>query len=70
MVRDEGVGIRPEDLPRVTEPFFSTRRGQGGTGLGLSISLSIVREHGGRLRFDSTPGGGTEAVAALPAALV
>jgi len=68
VVRDEGVGIRPEDLPRVTEPFYSTKREQGGTGLGLSISLAIAREHDGRLLIESVPGKGTTAVAELPAA--
>ncbi|MFZ5426808.1 MAG: PAS domain-containing sensor histidine kinase [Thermodesulfobacteriota bacterium] len=68
-VRDEGVGIRPEDLDRVTEPFYSTKRAQGGTGLGLSISLSIAREHGGRLIMESGPGKGTTAIVALPAAI-
>ncbi|WP_243361396.1 PAS domain-containing sensor histidine kinase [Fundidesulfovibrio terrae] len=68
VVRDEGVGIRPDDLPRVTEPFYSTKRDQGGTGLGLSISLAIAREHGGRLLIDSVPGQGTTAVVDLPAA--
>lgn len=69
VVRDEGIGIRPEDLPRVTDPFFSTRRGEGGTGLGLAISLGIAREHGGQLLLESTPGVGTSAAVILPAAL-
>ena len=67
-VRDEGAGIRPEDLPRVTDPFFSTRAGKGGTGLGLPISLKILKEHGGRLELDSVPGEGTRARIVLPAA--
>jgi PAS domain S-box-containing protein len=67
-VRDEGAGIRPEDLPRVADPFFSTRAGQGGTGLGLPISLKILKEHGGRLELDSAPGAGTRARIVLPAA--
>ncbi|MBF0482258.1 MAG: PAS domain S-box protein, partial [Desulfovibrionaceae bacterium] len=67
-VRDEGVGIRPEDMPRVAEPFFSTRARKGGTGLGLPISLKILKDHGGRLEFDSTPGQGTRARIVLPAA--
>lgn len=69
VVRDQGVGIRPEDLERVTEPFYSTKRDQGGTGLGLSISLSIAREHGGRLIIESQPGQGATATVALPAAV-
>lgn len=68
-VRDQGVGISPEDLPSVTEPFYSTRRGEGGTGLGLSISQKIVKEHGGRLLIESSPGAGTSAVVILPVAL-
>lgn len=68
-VRDQGAGISEEDLPLVTEPFFSTRRGEGGTGLGLSISQKIVKEHGGRLVIESAPGVGTTAVVILPVAL-
>ena len=66
-VRDEGVGIAPEDLPRLTDPFFTTKRESGGTGLGLSVSTGIVKEHGGRLQFDSTPGTGTVVTLVLPA---
>jgi polar amino acid transport system substrate-binding protein len=66
-VRDEGVGIAPEHLPRLTEPFFTTRREAGGTGLGLSISAGIVKEHGGTLDFAAAPGGGTVVTLSLPA---
>jgi polar amino acid transport system substrate-binding protein len=69
VVRDQGEGIRPEDLPKITEPFYSTKREQGGTGLGLSISLSIAREHGGQLLIDSVRGAGTTAVVVLPATM-
>ncbi|MBI4806271.1 MAG: PAS domain-containing sensor histidine kinase [Desulfovibrio sp.] len=67
VVRDQGEGIRPEDLPKITEPFYSTKREQGGTGLGLSISLSIAREHGGQLLIESVRGAGTTATVVLPA---
>ncbi|WP_242342235.1 transporter substrate-binding domain-containing protein [Anaeromyxobacter terrae] len=67
-VRDEGVGIAAEHLARVEEPFFTTKRARGGTGLGLSVSASIVKEHGGTLALTSTPGAGTTATLALPAA--
>ncbi|MBI5069395.1 MAG: transporter substrate-binding domain-containing protein [Deltaproteobacteria bacterium] len=66
-VADEGVGIPPENLPRLTDPFFTTKRDSGGTGLGLSVSSGIVLEHGGTLEFRSAPGAGTTVRLALPA---
>ncbi len=65
-VHDTGKGIPPEILPRICEPFFTTRREGGGTGLGLSVSSRIVREHGGRLEFTPRAGGGTVAAVLLP----
>jgi len=67
MVRDQGNGIRREDLPQIFDPFFTTKRDAGGTGLGLSVSDRIVREHGGKLHFDSVPGKGTTVTLTLPA---
>ena len=58
-VTDTGVGIPPEHLARVTEPFFSTKEEGKGTGLGLAICKRIVEEHGGRLTVESTVGVGT-----------
>lgn len=66
-VRDEGVGIPAENLSRLTDPFFTTKRETGGTGLGLSISTGIVKEHNGILEFESTPGMGTTVRLILPA---
>ena len=65
-LRDEGSGISPENLVRLTDPFFTTKRDMGGTGLGLSVSAGIVKEHGGTLEFDSPPGGGSTVTLALP----
>jgi polar amino acid transport system substrate-binding protein len=67
-VADEGVGIAPEHLPRLTDPFFTTKRESGGTGLGLAVSAGIVKEHGGALTFSSEPGRGTVARLSLPLA--
>ncbi|HJV35184.1 transporter substrate-binding domain-containing protein [Geomonas sp.] len=65
-VRDEGVGIPKEHLSHLTDPFFTTKRDAGGTGLGLSVSAGIVKDHGGRLEFDSLPGSGTTVTMVLP----
>ncbi len=67
-VTDTGTGIAPEDMERVTEPFFSTKIGGEGLGLGLSISQAIVTEFGGRIDIASAPGAGTTVTVALPAA--
>lgn len=66
-VRDEGRGIDPAHLERITDPFFTTRQDDGGTGLGLSISKSIVESHKGQLLFSSEVGKGTVASIRLPA---
>jgi len=65
-VRDEGSGISAEYLPRLCDPFFTTKRETGGTGLGLAITSSLVRAHGGRLTFSSEPGKGTRAIVTIP----
>jgi PAS domain S-box-containing protein len=65
-VQDTGVGIGEEDLNRVFEPFFSTRRRGKGTGLGLSIVKNIVEQHRGGIEIESTVGGGTSVVVTLP----
>ena len=65
-VTDEGAGIPREMIQQITDPFFTTRRGEGGTGLGLAVSHRIASDHGGTLEFDSTLGEGTTAVLRLP----
>ena len=72
-VTDEGEGIAPEHIARVTERFYrvdtSRSRSLGGTGLGLSIVKHIVERHHGRLTIDSKPGKGTTIHVLLPAAV-
>lgn len=64
--RDDGPGIAADDLARVGEPFFTTKR--GGTGLGLAIAQRIVERHGGVLTLESETGHGTTARVSLPEA--
>ena len=65
-VEDEGCGMDAELLERMTDPFFTTRRETGGTGLGLSVSDGIVKDHQGRLEFNSEPGQGMKVRLLLP----
>jgi two-component system phosphate regulon sensor histidine kinase PhoR len=72
-VADTGIGIPPEDLPRIFERFYKvdkartgTRDRDGGTGLGLSIARHIVQAHGGRIWAESTPGIGSTFYFTLP----
>ncbi len=64
-VVNRGVGMPPEVLRRLGEPFFTTR-GDSGSGLGVGICRRIVEEHGGALVFESAPGKGTTARVTLP----
>jgi signal transduction histidine kinase len=71
-VRDQGIGVAPEDLPRLFTPFFRTdrsrARGTGGTGLGLALARRIAEAHGGTIEAESAPGAGTTFRVRLPAA--
>ena len=70
VVRDTGIGMRPEDVPRAMEPFgqidSSLARRYEGTGLGLSLAKQLTEAHGGRLLVDSEPGVGTTVRMQLP----
>jgi two-component system phosphate regulon sensor histidine kinase PhoR len=77
-VRDTGIGIRPEELPRIFERFYKADRarsksdfigpGGGGTGLGLAIARHVVEAHGGRVTAESTVGQGSTFTFTLPLA--
>ena len=58
-VRDEGIGVAPEVMQQIKDPFFTTKRDAGGTGLGLAISDRIFRDHEGKMTFISEQGKGT-----------
>ncbi len=66
-VADEGQGITPEDLPRIFEPFYTTKVENKGVGLGLSMTYGIIRAHKGTLEVKSQPGEGTLFIIKLPA---
>jgi C4-dicarboxylate-specific signal transduction histidine kinase len=68
IVRDNGTGVKPEDLPRLCEPFFTTKEVGQGTGLGLSICHTIVKNHGGVIDITSQYGEWTQVKFDLPIA--
>jgi signal transduction histidine kinase len=67
-VTDTGIGIAPENVAKIYDPFFTTKGVGRGTGLGLAVSYGIVQEHAGRISVDSTPGRGTTFRITLPTA--
>jgi signal transduction histidine kinase len=67
-VTDTGVGIDPSALPRVFEPFYTTKSASRGTGLGLSVTHTIVTRLGGTISAHSQPGSGATFRVSLPPA--
>jgi len=58
-VSDSGIGIAPENVAKIYDPFYTTKGVGRGTGLGLAVSYGIVQEHSGHISVESTPGHGT-----------
>ncbi len=67
-IRDTGLGIAPEHLSKIYDPFFTTKQIGKGTGLGLAVSYGIIRDHGGHINVESKPGEGTRFQITLPLA--
>jgi len=67
-VSDTGLGIAPENVAKIYDPFYTTKGVGRGTGLGLAVSYGIVQEHSGHISVESTPGHGTTFRITLPTA--
>ena len=67
-IKDNGVGIKEADLPKIFDPYFTTKKlgTKKGMGLGLTVAYSIIRRHNGHIRVDSIPGKGTTVSVYLP----
>jgi len=65
-IRDTGVGIPPENIKKIFEPFYTTKEVGKGTGLGLSMAYEIIKKHSGRIDVTSEVGSGTEFTLTLP----
>ncbi len=66
VISDSGVGIKPEDLPKVKTRFFRADHARPGSGVGLAVADEIMRRHGGSLDIDSEYGKGTTVTLTLP----
>jgi len=65
-IADTGIGIEPEVLDQIFEPFYTTKERGKGTGLGLLVSQRIIHDHGGKISAASEPGAGTRISILLP----
>jgi two-component system, NtrC family, sensor kinase len=66
VIQDTGAGIEHQNIARIFDPFFTTKPTGKGTGLGLSVSYGIIKNHGGDIDVESTPGIGSVFTVHLP----
>jgi len=65
-IKDTGIGIKPEEMELIFQPFYTTKPEIKGTGLGLSVSYGIIKQHQGEIRVESRPGEGATFTVLLP----
>ena len=65
-IKDTGIGIKPENMEQIFQPFYSTKPEVKGTGLGLSVCNGIIQYHQGEIRVESQPGAGATFTVLLP----
>jgi signal transduction histidine kinase len=65
-ITDNGCGISQKNLPKIMDPFFTTKDPGKGTGLGLSITYNVIKEHQGEIEYQSKTGKGTTVTVSLP----
>ena len=65
-IQDTGIGIKPEEMDHIFQPFYTTKPEVKGTGLGLSVSYGIIKQHHGEIQVESRPGEGTTFTILLP----
>ena len=66
-IKDNGIGIGPEKIGLIFQPFYTTKAETKGTGLGLSVCHGIIQSHQGEIRVESRPGEGSTFTVLLPA---
>ena len=64
--QDDGPGISSDSVPKIFDPFYSTKRPGRGVGMGLSVAMAIVKSSDGKIEFAPAPGGGAAFTITLP----
>ena len=69
IIADNGIGISPDKIPYIFDPFFTSKKTGEGTGLGLAICYNIIKEHNGEIKAESKYGSGTKMILTLPTSI-